>query len=78
MQTFFTENFNRIFKNKKCQCCLEGGGQNKGCGAENEDAKCTVYGTNPAGTGAGTCSYVSGTNNDSFVRFYFLKINLYL
>ena len=59
-----------FFLNIKCKCCLDGGGGNKGCGQSNNPV-CTVYGTNPIGTGAGTCAQSpspTGTNYDSFVR----------
>ena len=63
----------------KCECCLEGGGGNKGCGANNNANPapiCTAYGTNGIGVGDHTCSAVTGSNaggsnTDIFVSVYF-------
>ena len=54
----------------ECQCCLEGGSGNLGCGY-GKSPLCTAYGTNLAGTGNGTCAIRSGSNYDSFVKIFF-------
>ena len=60
----------------KCQCCLDSGAGNRGCGDENHINApiCTAYGTNAADTGRGTCGLISNRttkNYDSFVRYFF-------
>lgn len=56
---------------KKCECCLEGGGQNDGCG-KGDNKICTKYGT--TGTGKDTCNKHRGTNDDTFVSLFFYMI----
>ena len=53
---------------QKCQCCLDSGPANAGCGNGNGKVApiCTTYGSNKAGTGKGTCAK---TNYDSFVSY---------
>ena len=57
---------------QKCQCCLDGSGGNQGCGSKGPSPApiCTAYGTNPAGTGIGTCAFYGGGEYDSFVRIF--------
>ena len=57
---------------QKCQCCLDSGTANAGCGNGGGKAApiCATYGSNKAGTGQGTCALINKgtkTNYDSFV-----------
>ena len=59
---------------KKCECCLEGGGENHGCG-KGDNKICTKYGT--TGSGKGTCNqHGSGTNDDNIVSIFLNMIIL--
>jgi hypothetical protein len=73
---YFFETFLSILK---CHCCLDAGGGNKGCGGGNgaPAPMCTVYGTNAAGTGVGTCALSpspTGPNYDSFVNYILIYL----
>ena len=59
---------------KKCQCCLDGGNGNKGCGGVGNGNICQAYGTNTGNIGADPCIFVgNGTkiNTDSLVSNFF-------
>jgi hypothetical protein len=60
---------------KKCQCCLEGGGGNHGCGNGNGSPApiCTRYNTTLYGKSM--CNQHGGSQNDSIVSI-FLQIVL--
>ena len=53
----------------KCECCLEGGGGNKGCG-DTAGTLCTAFGT--GGTGSGMCQYHGGSSYDNIASLFLI------